>query len=64
MPKPPYDEPSNVSAIDGEVTVNGPDGVGVSLTPDAAEETGERLKESAEEARTQDPSNGEESDAT
>lgn len=38
-----HDEPSLVSSEEGEVIVDGPDGVAVSLTPEAAEETGERL---------------------
>lgn len=38
-----YDEPSTVEAEDGEVHVEGPDGVAVSLTPGAAIETSERL---------------------
>jgi len=38
-----WDEPSEVVAEDGEVIVDGPDGVAVSLTPDAALETSERL---------------------
>ena len=38
-----YDEPSSVEAEDGEVHVEGPDGVAVSLTPGAAIETSERL---------------------
>jgi hypothetical protein len=38
-----YDEPSEVTAEQGEVIVEGPDAVAVSLTPDAALETSERL---------------------
>lgn len=40
-----YDTPSEVAAEDGEVIVDGPDGVAVSLTPDAALETSQRLLE-------------------
>jgi len=36
-------EPSEVEADDGQVIVDGPDGVAVTLTPDAAIETSERL---------------------
>jgi hypothetical protein len=39
----PYDEASHVSAEEGEVVVDGPDGVAVTLTPDAAVETSHRL---------------------
>ncbi len=38
-----YDEPSEVTALEGDVIVEGPDGVNVSLTPDAAVETSDRL---------------------
>lgn len=43
MSNRPYDEASNVTAEDGEVHVDGPDGVAVSLTPEAAVETSDRL---------------------
>lgn len=48
-----YDQPSTVSPVDGEVTIDGPDGVGLSMTPDAAHRTGERLRDAATEARGQ-----------
>jgi hypothetical protein len=48
-----YDEPSKVNAEEGEVLVDGPDGVAVSLTPDAAVETSDRLLEGAMTARGQ-----------
>jgi hypothetical protein len=35
-----YNEPSEVSADADKVTLDGPDGVKVALTPDAALETG------------------------
>jgi hypothetical protein len=46
-----YSEPMTVRVVDGEVVVLGPDAVAVSLTPDAAEESGRRLVEAAGEAR-------------
>lgn len=46
-------EPSEVNAEQGEVIVEGPDGVAVSLTPEAAEETARRLSAAAVEARRQ-----------
>lgn len=46
-------EPSEVIVEEGEVIVEGPDGVAVTLTPDAAEETARRLAEAAAEARRQ-----------
>ena len=50
----PYDEPSDVAAKDGAVSVKGPDAVDVALTPDAADETGDRLIQGARDARGQD----------
>jgi hypothetical protein len=47
-------EPSDVNAEAGEVLVEGPDGVAVSLTPDAAEETARRMVIAASEARRQE----------
>ena len=38
-----HDEPSTVASDEGQVTVDGPDGVAVTMTPEAAEETGHRL---------------------
>lgn len=48
-----YDEASEVDAEDGSVIVKGPDAVDVRLTPDAAEETSERLNTGAMKARGQ-----------
>ena len=48
-----YDEPSEVSADDGEVHQVGPDAVDVKLTPEAAEETSERMLRGAMAARGQ-----------
>ena len=48
-----HDEPSNVEAKEGAVCVDGPDQVDVKLTPEAAEETSERLTEEAMRARGQ-----------
>jgi hypothetical protein len=48
-----YAEPSEVSAEQGKVIVEGPDGVAITLTPDAAEETGRRLVFAASQARGQ-----------
>jgi hypothetical protein len=47
------DRPSEVSAEQGEVILDGPNGVAVSLTPEAARETSRRLQWAAEEAAAQ-----------
>ena len=46
-----YSDPSDVNIEEGQVIVEGPDGVAVTLTPDAAEETGRRLIDAASQAR-------------
>ncbi len=48
-----YNDPSDVDAEDGTVVIRGPDAVDVRLTPDAAEETSERLATGAMKARGQ-----------
>jgi len=48
-----YDEPSDVKAEAGSVQVDGPDAVDVAMTPEAAEETSERLASEAVTARGQ-----------
>lgn len=48
-----YDEPGNVDAEDGVVIQRGPDAVDIRMTPDAAEETSERLNTGAMKARGQ-----------
>ena len=40
---PTYNEPSDVTAQDGRVLVNGPDHVDIAFTPEAAEVTSDRL---------------------
>jgi hypothetical protein len=49
-----HSEPSEVNAEQGQVIVEGPDGVAVTLTPDAAEETGRRMINAALQARRQE----------
>jgi hypothetical protein len=53
MAKEIYEQPSTVTAEEGEVQVHGPDHVDVVLTPDAAEETSNRLLEGSMKARGQ-----------
>jgi hypothetical protein len=45
-----HDEPSSVAAEEDQVIVDGPDAVAVTLTPEAAEETGHRLIAKAADA--------------
>ena len=49
-----YNEPSEVSADDGVVSVKGPDAVDVRMTAEAADETSDRLLHGALQARGQD----------
>ena len=48
-----YHQPSVVTANEGDVRVKGPDHVDVVLSPDAAEETSNRLLEGSMKARGQ-----------
>ncbi|HEX8620607.1 MAG TPA: hypothetical protein VF718_01410 [Allosphingosinicella sp.] len=48
-----YDEPTKVDALDGTVVLDGPDGVAVTMTPDAALETSDRLLLGASQAMGQ-----------
>ena len=57
-----YKEPSDVSAEDGVILVDGPDHVRVRMTPDAAEETSGRLMQNVLKARGQLYFRGEETD--
>lgn len=53
MDRTVYDEAGEVEAEDGVVSLKGPDAVDVRMTPDAAEETSERLNTGAMKARGQ-----------
>jgi len=50
MPQEPFDQPSQVEPIDGEVSLRGPGAAGLSLTPRAARETSARLSDAADRA--------------
>lgn len=54
----PYEQASEVAAEAGQVIVEGPDGVAITLTPDAAEETAKRMLAAASEARHQTREDG------
>lgn len=49
----PETKPGTASAESGLVTLDGPDGVAVAMTPEAARETGRRLIAAADEAESQ-----------
>jgi len=48
-----YEEGGKAFAEEGQVMLDGPDGVAVSMTPDAAEDTAKELLRAALEARNQ-----------
>ena len=48
-----YEDPTKVQAIKGDVILDGPDGVDVAMTPEAAAETSDRLLEGAAAAQRQ-----------
>jgi hypothetical protein len=48
-----FDKASEVNAVEGVVEIDGPDAVDVAMTPEAAEETSERLSNEAVKARGQ-----------
>lgn len=47
------ERPSEVTAVDGRVLVDGPGGVAITFTVEAARETGRRLQRAADEAGMQ-----------
>ena len=53
MENKPHDEPSDVTAENGEVMVDGPNGHAFSFTPEAADETSHRLLPGAAAAKGQ-----------
>jgi hypothetical protein len=48
-----YHQPSSVTAEEGDVLVRGPDDIDVGMSPEAAEETSNRLLEGSMKARGQ-----------
>jgi len=50
---PVHEDPSAVEAVSGAVELDGPNAVDVAMTPEAAEETSERLLRKAFKARGQ-----------
>lgn len=53
------ERPSEVTAVDGRVLVDGPGGVAITFTAEAARETGLRLQRASEEAAGQTVSDDE-----
>ena len=51
----PEVKPGSVSVEHGQVMLDGPDGVAVAMTPEAALETGRRLIAAAERAHAHQP---------
>lgn len=51
----PHQKSGIASAEAGLVLLDGPDGVAIAMTPDAAEATARSLQEAAAEARNQPP---------
>jgi hypothetical protein len=49
----PYQEASRTYAVEGDVVILGPNSIGISVTPAAAETTAKRLVRSAKIARGQ-----------
>jgi len=49
-----HDKAGEASAVEGVVVLDGPDGVAVTLSPDAAEQTGRSLIAAAASARQQE----------
>ncbi|WNO53246.1 hypothetical protein [Stakelama saccharophila] len=52
-PRKPSDRPIAARAEEGEVLIDGPDGVVASFTPDAARQSAKRLKIAADQAEAQ-----------
>ncbi|PZQ76517.1 MAG: hypothetical protein DI563_06835 [Variovorax paradoxus] len=55
-PIEPREDPGHATAERGVVLLDGPDGVAVTMTPDAAARTADSLYRAADEARSQRPS--------
>ncbi|QQV78089.1 hypothetical protein H5J25_04980 [Sphingomonas aliaeris] len=53
MSRTPHNTPTSACAEAGEVMLDGPDGLAVSLTPDAAAKSATAIADAAREARTQ-----------
>ena len=54
MSKETYSKPTDVTSEKGRVFLDGPNGVDVAMTPDAAQETGDRLIDEAAKAAAEE----------
>ena len=52
MPNAPFDQPSQVDPIEGQVSLRGPGAATAALTPGAARETAARLEAAADRAQS------------
>nr|WP_295671598.1 hypothetical protein [Sphingomonas sp.] len=55
MSRTPHDTPTDASAEEGEVMLDGPDGLAMSLTPNAADASAAAIRQAADLARKQKP---------
>lgn len=53
MSHAPHDTPTHATAEQGEVMLDGPNGVALSMTPAAARKSADHLRAAADEAQTQ-----------
>jgi hypothetical protein len=53
MPNQPYDRSTEATAEEGEVMLDGPDGLAISLTPEAAARTAQAIHAAADKASQQ-----------
>ncbi len=53
MPRKAHDVPTTVTSEEGEVMLDGPDGLAVSFTPDAASKSAAAIAEAASKAQLQ-----------
>lgn len=56
MSRQPYDTPTDATAELGEVMLDGPDGIALSMTPGAARISAEHIRAAADEAQDQQQS--------
>jgi hypothetical protein len=57
--QPPFDEPMTAQSVDGEVAITGPGHIHGSMTPQAAKDSADHLKDVAKDAESQTPASPE-----